>query len=524
MKIGSLFSGAGALDLAVLEIFPGATVAWHAENDRAAAKVLAYRFPGVPNLDDVEQIDWATVEPVDVLIGGSPCTDLSSAGRRAGMMEGTRSGLWHRMADAIRMLRPRFVLFENVSGIFTSWGEPPSPEYFAAADALAHIDRVLETIDRRHHKAVRNGWTEHARRKQHERHRILRRRKPAVGRLERAERLVQRAVATVLGSLAALGYVAEWTCLRASAVGACHIRERFFLLAADPADPQGDRPSRLDGGPLGTASRRGRERQPGGDAGSAPVPVALLPTPTSRDHKGRANKPGRTRAGRERTAGDDTLPDAVGKLLPTPSAADGLGGHLTRSGSRSGELLLPGLLRAVGEGTLLSTPDTTTDLLPTPTARLGHPNGRGASDPARRKELQPKRAGELDEMCVHEFRTLPTPRTTDANGAGSHGVGGDDLRTAVVEWGSYGAAIRRQESVTRPAPSPTEPNTRGKPRLAAEFASWMMMWPENWVTAPEIGLSRTEQLRIIGNGVVPLCAAVAFWHLLDLLDDPGVAA
>ena len=92
MRIGSLFSGAGGLDMAVEAVFGGTTV-WHSEIDKAASKVLAHRWPGVPNLGSITEIDWATVEPVDVLCGGFPCTDVSAAGKRAGM-HGTRSGLW----------------------------------------------------------------------------------------------------------------------------------------------------------------------------------------------------------------------------------------------------------------------------------------------------------------------------------------------------------------------------------------------------------------------------------------------
>ena len=70
-RIGSLFSGAGALDLAVEQVFGGRTV-WHCEIDEAASKVLAKRWPGVPNLKDITDVDWRSVEPVDILVGGFP--------------------------------------------------------------------------------------------------------------------------------------------------------------------------------------------------------------------------------------------------------------------------------------------------------------------------------------------------------------------------------------------------------------------------------------------------------------------
>ena len=111
---------------------------------------------------------------------------------------------------------------------------------------------------------------------------------------------------------------------------------------------------------------------------------------------------------------------------------------------------------------------------------------------------------------------LPTPRTTDRFGAGQHGEGGLDLRTAVVvsQWGKYGLAIRRWEALTRPAPPPTEPNTKGNPRLSARFSEWMMGWPAGWCTDPATGISRNDQLRIIGNGCVPQQVIIALTWLL----------
>ena len=58
MRIGSLFSGYGGLDLAALELFPGSEIAWHCEYDPAPSKILEHHWPGVPNLEDVTQIDW----------------------------------------------------------------------------------------------------------------------------------------------------------------------------------------------------------------------------------------------------------------------------------------------------------------------------------------------------------------------------------------------------------------------------------------------------------------------------------
>ena len=113
MKIGSLFSGYGGLDLAVTNV-TGAEVAWHCEWEDAPSKILDAHFPGVPNYKDVTQVDFTQVEPVDILTGGFPCQDLSLAGKRKGLTKGTRSGLWSEFARAIETLNPRLVVIENV--------------------------------------------------------------------------------------------------------------------------------------------------------------------------------------------------------------------------------------------------------------------------------------------------------------------------------------------------------------------------------------------------------------------------
>jgi len=90
VRIGSLFSGAGGLDMAVEHVF-GGTVVWHSEIDKAASKLLAYRYPDIPNLGDISAIDWSDVPAIDILCGGFPCQDVSLAAsyRRQGMRPDT---------------------------------------------------------------------------------------------------------------------------------------------------------------------------------------------------------------------------------------------------------------------------------------------------------------------------------------------------------------------------------------------------------------------------------------------------
>lgn len=116
MKVGSLFSGIGGLDLAVCDHF-GAEVAWFSEIDKGPREVLARHYPDVPNLGDITAIDWSEVESVDILCGGFPCQDISYAGLGAGIRPDTRSGLWLYFAQAIRHLRPRYAVVENVSAL-----------------------------------------------------------------------------------------------------------------------------------------------------------------------------------------------------------------------------------------------------------------------------------------------------------------------------------------------------------------------------------------------------------------------
>jgi DNA (cytosine-5)-methyltransferase 1 len=182
LKIGSLFSGYGGLDLAVQEMFD-AEVVWHCEWEEAPATVLDKHWPNVPNYRDVSKVDWRNVEPVDILTGGFPCQDVSQAGRRAGLQSGTRSGLWSEFAKAIEILKPKYVVIENVRGL-------------TSAKAYSDVEYCPWCL----------GETDGG--------------KPFM-----------RALGAVLGDLADIGYSAEWEGVRASDAGAPHNRYRIFILA-----------------------------------------------------------------------------------------------------------------------------------------------------------------------------------------------------------------------------------------------------------------------------------------------------
>jgi len=278
LTVGSLFAGYGGIELAlssVLDVRP----AWFVEFDKAPSKVLAHHWPDVPNHGDVTTVDWSTVPPVDIITGGSPCQDLSHAGKRAGMTEGTRSNLWVQMREAINVIRPRLVVWENVRGALS-----------------AHADSALEPCP----GCVGDG----------------------------DDGPVLRALGRVLGDLADLGYDCRWYGLRAADVGAAHGRFRIFLFAV-PADSD-DHGLQGLAGQTRTAST-GRHGHPvAGVGGSA---LTLLPTPVADNSRGLPST----------STDYASLANVAVSLLPTPSVADTQGGRKSRSGDRAGELLLNGI-------------------------------------------------------------------------------------------------------------------------------------------------------------------------------------
>jgi DNA (cytosine-5)-methyltransferase 1 len=118
MKVGSLFSGIGGLDLGLERA--GMRVVWQSEIDPYACQVLAKHWPEVPNHGDIKRIDWGTVEPVDVICGGYPCQPFSLAGQRKGTDDPRH--LWPWVRDAISALRPRYAILENVCGHLSMGG------------------------------------------------------------------------------------------------------------------------------------------------------------------------------------------------------------------------------------------------------------------------------------------------------------------------------------------------------------------------------------------------------------------
>jgi len=116
VRVGSLFSGIGGLELGLERAIPGAHTVFQVEQNTYARAVLAKHWPNAQRFDDVRQAGAHNLPPCDLLCGGFPCQDISVAGKRAGI-NGERSGLWAEYARIIGELRPRYIVVENVSAL-----------------------------------------------------------------------------------------------------------------------------------------------------------------------------------------------------------------------------------------------------------------------------------------------------------------------------------------------------------------------------------------------------------------------
>jgi len=416
-RIGSLFSGYGGLDMGVMSVLD-AEVAWHVEFDKAPSKILDYHWPDVPNYGDVTAVDWSRVEPVDILTGGFPCQDVSLAGRRAGMSEGTRSGLWSEFARAIDVLRPQLVVIENVRGLLS---------------ATANSD--MEPC----------AW--------------------CVG--EESGEPTLRALGAVLGDLADLGYDASWCGLRAADVGAPHGRFRVFIVAYASSGGGGGRPTES-----GQAGRDDAVVGSGSGGAGARVTVADPVRDESERWGGRGEVGGASSgdegAGEQRQRVRDTISNR-GETVADSEGQRRDDGHPVNVRSPGGGVNVPGHAGDAASGPF------------------------GTQAPA-------THANHGGHYAVQE-------------GAGE--ARGDEFRGAgETNWGHFDASIRRWESTTsRVAPPPTVPDGwDGNHRLSAHFVEWMMGLNAGHVT--DAGLTRNEQLKALGNGVVPLQAAAAVRYLL----------
>ena len=117
LTVGSLFAGIGGFELG-FEATGRFETRWQVECDPYATEVLEKHWPDVQRHDDVCTWPNETTEPVDVLIGGFPCQDISYAGKGAGL-DGQRSGLFYELMRIVRVVGPKYVVLENVAALFT---------------------------------------------------------------------------------------------------------------------------------------------------------------------------------------------------------------------------------------------------------------------------------------------------------------------------------------------------------------------------------------------------------------------
>lgn len=116
IKVGSLFAGIGGFDLGFERA--GMQVVWQCEIDPYAQKVLRKHWPNVKLYEDITKMNPDDVEPVDVLCGGFPCQDISTAGKGVGIVKGeTRSGLFYEIIRLASVMRPRWIVLENVAAL-----------------------------------------------------------------------------------------------------------------------------------------------------------------------------------------------------------------------------------------------------------------------------------------------------------------------------------------------------------------------------------------------------------------------
>jgi len=169
LKLLDTFSGIGGFSFAAERLVGGFETIQFVEWDPYCQKILNQHWPSVPIHGDIQTF-YPQPFSADVICGGFPCQDISVAGRQAGIKVGTRSGLFYELIRIIRLVRPRYVVLENVSAILA------------------------------------NGLD------------------------------------VVLGELAEAGFDCEWSCIRASDLGACHRRDRWWLVAyPNGSGPQGFR-------------------------------------------------------------------------------------------------------------------------------------------------------------------------------------------------------------------------------------------------------------------------------------------
>ena len=155
LTLGSLFDGSGGFPLG--GILSGIEPLWASEVEPFAVRVTTKRLPGMKHYGDVSKLSGAELPPVDIITFGSPCQDMSIAGKRAGL-DGERSGLFHEAIRIVKEMRektngdkPRYIVWENVPGAFSSNG---GADFKAVLEAVIGVKEPSAEVP----APGKNGW------------------------------------------------------------------------------------------------------------------------------------------------------------------------------------------------------------------------------------------------------------------------------------------------------------------------------------------------------------------------------
>ena len=165
MTLGSLFDGIGGFPLAAVHC--GGVPVWASEIEPFPMRVTKLRFPDMIHVGDITKLDGAKLPPVDVICGGSPCQDLSVAGLRKGLA-GERSGLFMDQVRIVKemraederrgvsddFIRPRYLVWENVPGAFSSGRNPKTGEREKGRDFQTVLKAFMQ-IEEPHFHVIR---------------------------------------------------------------------------------------------------------------------------------------------------------------------------------------------------------------------------------------------------------------------------------------------------------------------------------------------------------------------------------
>lgn len=575
LRIGSLCSGYGGLDKAVEAVF-GAVTTWvcqyeppdkHGREDKNqyAARIVAARFPGVPNHGDITKVDCSKVAPIDILCAGFPCQDVSLAGKRAGLVGDVLipAGMmacgcyWaHHAAAACEAASPSGAVPAQLAGeaaeaavaelnardLADPAGPPPERIVKGNRSGLwAHVARFIKELNPRlvvienvqgllSSKAVRGVGSGAA----------------DVDAAAAAESgAVLRALGAVLADLAGLGFDAEWQVVRASEVGAPHQRPRVILLAwrraaadsedfglAGPGEARGRRYGPADDG-VAAADAPGERHGNARPAGERGIPAAAFAGGVAAELAAAADADGWGLEGDQERHGEPVEEEPEGESRLDPDGCGVRRGAAADAGRLGRGAVQRDVQRGEPDAGGGAAADSDDPGLEGPWGRQG-----AAGGPAVERGRGP--AGGPGEAAADADGDAVWVESVGLAGGGGEAVAGDAGAEAAADaagvgrgegrpesagveggpdaaerggfdWGDFEPAIRRWEYFTgRPAPSAVD--DRG--RLSPLFVEWMMGLPEGWVTGVP-GLPRAAQLKALGNGVVPQQAAAALVLLLE---------